>query len=216
MRQRVGAADHEGLEGQARIERRAAERIVRGRDRSRQRARNRRRRPCRPAISRVGSGRLDWLGLRRRRADDRGAHRQFDAPHGRLLGLPASQHALEVVRLDPALEEARRHRQPHHVVIDRFQVHAREPAREDVVADFGAEPLLNPRPALLIRARHFGGFFQVGGLRRHGRHNQTRARCRPPLTRVATSLDFARQPDLQGSVERRTRCTDASGTATEA
>jgi hypothetical protein len=31
-----------------------------------------------------------------------------------------------------------------------------------------------------------------------------------PWTRVATSLDFARESDLQGSVERRTRCKDAS------
>ena len=72
-----------------------------------------------------------------------------------VLALPAGQHAIGVVRLDPALEEARRHRQMRRVDLDPLQVHAGKPALENVLADFGAKLLLHSQPALLIRARHF-------------------------------------------------------------
>jgi hypothetical protein len=59
------------------------------------------------------------------------------------------------MRLNPAFEKTRRHRQPHRVVIEGFQVHPRKPTRKYVVANFGAQPRLNPYPTLLIRVRHF-------------------------------------------------------------
>jgi hypothetical protein len=59
------------------------------------------------------------------------------------------------MRLDPTFEEAGRHRQAHPAFFDRLQVHARKPARIDVVADLYAQALLDPNPALLIRVGHF-------------------------------------------------------------
>ena len=55
--------------------------------------------------------RLRRLGFLWQGADHGGAHRQLDAQEARLLGLPAGEHTLGVVGLDPALEEARGHRQ---------------------------------------------------------------------------------------------------------
>src|SRR3974377_1039784 len=59
------------------------------------------------------------------------------------------------MRLNPALEETRRHRQADRSVLDRLQVHAGKPARIDVVTDLGAQTPLHPSPALLIHVRHF-------------------------------------------------------------
>jgi hypothetical protein len=72
-----------------------------------------------------------------------------------VLALPAGQHAIGVVRLDPALEEARRHREVRRVDLDPFEIHAGKPALENILADFGAKLFLHSQPALLIRARHF-------------------------------------------------------------
>jgi hypothetical protein len=105
--ERVGAADHEGLEGQPGVERRAAERLMPRRIADRQR----------PAVagdveaatvagSHLGLG----LGLDDGRAQYRRPHDQLDAADFRLLRLPACQHPFGIVRLDPALEETRRHR----------------------------------------------------------------------------------------------------------
>ena len=69
------------------------------------------------------------------------------------FGLPAAQHAVAVMALHPALEEARRHRQPDGLVLDRLEVHAREPARENVVADFRFQPSLDAGPSFLIGRR---------------------------------------------------------------
>ena len=152
MRQRVGASDHEAVESQAQIERRSAERIVSGRDR---------RIGCaqladvEPQRARVACGLDDLRRLRigRRGADHRAAHADLDLLDFRLLGLPAGQQAVGVMRLDPALEEPRRHRQVYHVRLEPFQIHARKPALKNVLADFGAKPFLDSLPPLLIRAR---------------------------------------------------------------
>ena len=79
----------------------------------------------------------------------------LDAGDARLLGLAASQEFLGVMRLNPALEEARRHREVRRVDLDPFEVHAGKPALENILADFGAKLFLYSQPALLIRARHF-------------------------------------------------------------
>jgi hypothetical protein len=66
--------------------------------------------------------------------------------------LPAQQDLLAVMRLHPGLEEAGRDREPHRVALDALQVHAREPAGEDVLADLRAQARLHAQPAFLIRA----------------------------------------------------------------
>ncbi|MGY2931520.1 hypothetical protein ACVWZ6_001122 [Bradyrhizobium sp. GM6.1] len=136
MRQRVGTADDEARKRQARIERRAAECIMIGRDRrGRGRAQLRRRRAAR--FDRRGRFLLLHHGAHGR------AHGEIDAMHFRHLGLPARQHALGIMGLDPALQEAGWHRQTHALVLDAFQIHAREPARIDVLAYVRAQPTLH-------------------------------------------------------------------------
>src|SRR5690242_10855683 len=96
--------------------------------------------------------RLGGLRHARGAADDSGAHRKLDPAQGRIFRLPARQNALAVMRLDPALEKAGRHREPHGLAVDPFDFHAREPAGEDVLSDLGAQPLPHALPALLARA----------------------------------------------------------------
>jgi len=48
------------------------------------------------------------------------------------------------MRLNPALEEARRHRELDGLAVEPVEVHAGEPARIDVVADFRLEAFLHP------------------------------------------------------------------------
>jgi hypothetical protein len=141
-----------GLEGQARVERRAAERLMPGRIADR----------LRPSVAIVveaaaiaGAYLELGLGLDDGRAQHRRAHDQLYAGDLRLFRLPTGQNPFGIVRLDPTLEEAGRHRQAHGSLLDRFQVHARKPARIDVVADLGAQTPLHPCPAVLIRVRHF-------------------------------------------------------------
>ena len=54
---------------------------------------------------------------------------------------PASRPlaALGIVRLDPALEEAGRHRQMGGLGVHPLQVHTGEPTLEDILADFGVD-----------------------------------------------------------------------------
>ncbi len=136
MGQRVGAADDEAREGQARIERRAAERVVIGRDR---RGRGR------AQLRRGRAASLDRRGcfLRLHHGAHSGPDREIDAMHFRHLGLPARQHALGIVGLDPALQEARRDRKPHALILHAFQIHACKPARVDVLANARAQPPLH-------------------------------------------------------------------------
>ncbi len=76
----------------------------------------------------VRTRRLHGRGLLRQRSQYAGAHAQLDAADGGLLGLPAGKDALGVMRLDPALEEARRDREPHRGFVEALKVHPREPA----------------------------------------------------------------------------------------
>src|SRR5262249_20744558 len=92
------------------------------------------------------------LDLGRQWPDHRRAHGQLDAREGGLLGLPAREHALGIMRLDPALEEARGHRQLDGVGLAAVELHAREPARIDVIADLGAKTVLHAAPSILIHA----------------------------------------------------------------
>jgi len=139
MGQRVGAADDEASEGQARVERRAAECVMaRG---------HRRDRGCAQLQSgtAIGAFGAPLIGRRqrflcRRRASHRRAHGEVDPVHFRHLGLPAGENALGVVRLDPALEKSGRNRKVDAFLLDAFQVHAREPACVDVLAHARAQP----------------------------------------------------------------------------
>src|SRR5262245_65188008 len=98
MGQRIAAPDHESFEREARIERRTAQRLVHGRDRS-----NR--------MAQVDAIELDLAALAWRprslrlldfwcqRADHRGANRELDPRKVRLFGLPARQTLLRIVGL---------------------------------------------------------------------------------------------------------------------
>src|SRR5262249_41543235 len=97
---------------------------------------------------------LRRLRLRGQSAQYRRAYREFDAREAALLSLPAGQDPLGIMRLNPALEEAGRHRQLHGITLAAVKLHAREPAGVDIVADFGPQTLPNTCPALLIHCRH--------------------------------------------------------------
>ena len=157
MREGVGASDDEGLESEARIERRTAKRLVHGRDWSH-------------AVAQIAAVRFDLahfavrrggfhrLHSRRQGADHGGAHGELDARKIRLLGLPARQHPFGIMGLDPALEKARGYGQLDGVAFAAVEFHAGEPTRVHVVADFGAKAVLHARPAVQIHARHLGLF----------------------------------------------------------
>ncbi len=126
--QRVGAADDETSECQARIERRAAERVMAGgHRRDRGGAQHRRGTAIGPLGPAVRIERREGF-FRRRRATHRGAHGEVDAVHFRHLGLPAGEDAIGIMRLDPALEKTRRNRKMHALLLHAFEVHARNPA----------------------------------------------------------------------------------------
>jgi hypothetical protein len=151
--QRVRAADYERIERQPQIERRAAERIMP--------ARHRPERGAHVAAAFMLDAKvapeLDGLDrlLRRHRADHRAAHADVQLLHFGVLALPTGQQTLAVVRLDPALQEARRHRQMGGGFVNPVELHAREPALENLLADLRAQPALYTLPALLIRGCHF-------------------------------------------------------------
>ncbi len=175
MSKRVGTADHEQVEAEARIERRAPERLLLGCGRHHEVAVIR-------GLHRILAVARRFTALRFRLgaivAQHRGANADLDPAHQRLLRSPAGQHPLGVMRLNPALQEPCRDREPDHVVVEAIEIHAREPAGEDVVAHLGPQPLLDPRPSLQIRARHLGGLSR--GLRRgrQGSRQWKNRRCR--------------------------------------
>src|SRR5262249_8034399 len=142
-------------------ERRTAERLVHGRDWSRAVAQIAavRFHLAHVAVRRGGFHRLH---SRRQGADDGGAHRELDARKTRLLGLPAGHPPFGIMRLDPALEKARRYRQLDGVALAAVEFHAGKPTRVHVVTDFGAKAVLHARPAVQIHACHLGLFLLLG------------------------------------------------------
>jgi len=73
----------------------------------------------------AGTGKVDGFdgfGLRWIEADDRAANRKLDTLDIRLLRLPAIEHSLGVVRLDPALQNPRGHRQVHGVLFNPLEM----------------------------------------------------------------------------------------------
>jgi hypothetical protein len=151
----IGGPLAEGLEGIARLDRRAGEDVVGGRGTPRLGGGGRRRQ----ARRRGGHDRhgLD-LGrhLRRLRLGDGlgpggGAHENLDARHARLFRLPQGQQTVLVVRHDPRLEEARRQRQIDGAGVGLLEGRPAEPAAEDILAELGTEPLLHTRPLVGIR-----------------------------------------------------------------
>ena len=151
VRQGVRASDHEAREGQPRVERRAAEiapglaaaRLGRRRDRG-----DRDRRAGRVEAGERTAGRA---GLGDPGGDRTGrrpgpAHADLDPRDLLDLGLEGVEHAVEVVRLDPALEEAGRDRQTGRSAGHGLQLQAGEPAREHVLAELGPQPALHPGP----------------------------------------------------------------------
>ena len=76
------------------------------------------------------------------------AHENLDARHARALRLPQRQQPLFVVRGDPRLQESRRQRQIDGARVGLLEGRAREPAVEDVLAQFGPQALLDARPLI--------------------------------------------------------------------
>ena len=138
--------------------------------------------------------------------DDGRADRELDTRKARLLGLPAGQHPLGIVRLDPALEKTCRDRQFDRIPVAAIELHACEPARIDILADFGAKPLLHARPTLLFHVRHRVCLWFEGGIgwaergtrrdafRRHeGRREATRNTKRRRTRAVSPQLTEAQR-----------------------
>ena len=150
----VGSTLAERLEGVARIDRRTAETAVGvdvdvG-DAPHRRGRRLRRRAHRRQFVGLlvgGLGHLDARGA---------AHDQLDARHALVLRGPQRQQLVAVVRIDPRLEEARRHRQIHGAHVGLLEGHPPEPAREDVLTELGAQQVPDPQPLFFRRPfRHW-------------------------------------------------------------
>ena len=154
VRQRVRAADHEGVEGQPQIERRTAQarhdRSPPGRTRCAVRCRRASLRVSRP--NSIASTCLVF-GSAVRITALRTLTSSFWISG--VLALPAGQQLFDVVRLDPAFEKAGRHREMRRAFMDSFEFHAGEPALENLFADFGAKPVLYALPTLLLGGCHF-------------------------------------------------------------
>ena len=152
MRERVRAANHEGVEGEPRVERRSAQRLMcslRGLLHGAQIA------IAYVTLEVTGNfGRLGRLHLDGRIAQHRRTMHHIDAPDCRQFRLPAGEQLVGVMRLHPAFKEARRHREPHGVVVDCIMAHGAKPALEDFFADRGAQARLHAQPSLLIRMAH--------------------------------------------------------------
>ena len=82
----------------------------------------------------------------RRIAQHRSTHGERKTHHSRVFGLVDREDAIEIMCLDPALEETRRHRQTRTAVADLGEFKPREPARIDILAEFDAQPALHPGP----------------------------------------------------------------------
>src|SRR5205823_1286031 len=102
----------------------------------------------------------------------------------------ARQHALAVVRLNPTLEKSGGHRKAHGVRLDSFKLHAREPARENVFADFGPQSPSDAQPPFLIGLCHLEFFFSHEASRR-GSIGTVRPNDRGPRTVQSRAKDFA-------------------------
>src|SRR6516225_167294 len=191
VRERIRTPDNEGLKAQPRVEWRTAKCLVHihewnagahAGDLERAVA----------AIARR-QRRLQRFRLRRWQANRRGTDGQFQAHDVRLFGLPLEQHLFAVMRLDPVAEKTGRHREPHRSLLHGFELHAPEPAAEDILAKFRAQLILDPSPSLLIGACRVGAC-HVGAF---GFEEE------PKRARQADALDFAKT--LYNSVQESGR-----------
>src|SRR6516225_6275207 len=186
VRQRVRTSDNEGLKAQPRIERRTAKRFVHVHEgNAGARAGNVERGLA--AIARR-QRRLNRFRLRSRQPNCRGTYSQFQARDVGLFGLPLEQHLFAVMQLNPVAEKAGWHRESHRALVHGFELHAAEPATEDILAKFRAQLILDPSPSLLIGACHVGAF---------GFEEE------PKRARQADALDFAKT--LYNSVQESGR-----------
>jgi hypothetical protein len=122
--EQVGPSDDEGVEAQARIERRSAEGALS------------RRNPWRggvPVEVVHHQASLPVEAQRQRLARGSATSQlarpngQIEAAHARLFVLPAGKYAIAIVRLNPALEKAGRDRQSHGLAVDAFELHSAKP-----------------------------------------------------------------------------------------
>ena len=155
----IGAADQERSERQPTIERRTGERfavhggLLAQRAAARRRGGSDARRRLARRVDRLGLAGGDRRGGRR----DRRAHRRAQPDRDRCdaadLGFERGENAVAVMGLDPALEEARRHRELRAALLDRVELQPPEPRSEDILAEFGAQAPAAAPPALVGVAR---------------------------------------------------------------
>ena len=107
------------------------------------------------------------------------------------LGLPVGQHALAIVRLNPASQEARRDRKPDTFASIDFELHAREPAVNMSSPSSARSRSLTRSPALLISARHVVRLIFVSG-RTRGLNGALRRAKLPPWTQWRDTNAFTR------------------------
>ena len=68
-----------------------------------------------------------------------------------VLALPQFQQPVAVVRVDPRLEEPRRHRQIDEAGVGFLELDAGKPTVEDVFPELGAQTLLHTQPLIRVR-----------------------------------------------------------------
>ncbi len=152
--QRVGPAEQEAGECQAAIERRSLDPVrVMGRRGVPVVLRYRRRHGLLDADGTPGDRRgslmracLDGSGDAHRASLHRAAYAQADFGYGRALLSDEAADAVHVMRLDPALQKPGWHGEVRDAVGDGDEFKPPEPAREDVLAELGAQPPADPRP----------------------------------------------------------------------
>ena len=81
------------------------------------------------------------------------ANPEFQAVDAGELGAAARQQAVGIMGLQPVAQEFRWHGNLDQPAVAGIELHAAEPAREDVFAEFGAQPRLDPAPFAFDRVR---------------------------------------------------------------
>ena len=140
MGQRVGLANDKGLEGEARIKRRAAHMIV---------ILAHRHASVRADKAAVGAGKICrrslWLGSDRL-GTYRAAYIKIDAPH--LLGFlsPEAHQQVPIMGLDPGFQKAGGNGKNDQAILFVFKFYAGKPAGKNVFAQLCPQSLLNAIP----------------------------------------------------------------------
>src|SRR6516165_9207070 len=111
------------------------------------------------------------------------------------------------MRLDPVAEKTGRHREPHRSLLHGFELHAPEPAAEDILAKFRAQLILDPSPSLLIGACHLDAFRFERNRSEHATQTLSTSRKRS----TSRCREVAAQPPKPADLSRRGRTQPVDG-----